>query len=121
MAAQLAKEQLALLTRHPERFQWQIPAQSDTNPFPIVQTGTEAKTANPIQAPAAMPLNEAAFQRESAVYEQFHWTAQGRFPDVNAAYCEVTVVMQWVEAGRPQMLALTSALPRFQAPAGGSK
>lgn len=121
VAAQLAREQLNTILRHPEKFQWQVPAEAGTAAFPIVVPGEDTKVGNPVQLPAVQPPNENSFQRNAAVYDKFHWMAQGRFPDANSAYCEVTVTIQWPEAVRPQMLALTSAVPRFQIPAGGSK
>jgi hypothetical protein len=40
----------------------------------------------------------------------------GRLPSLNAAYYEVTVVVRWEESARPQLLALTSSVPKFAVP-----
>lgn len=119
VAAQLAEEQLGAILRHPDQFRWEVPATASKDPFPISPMTEAAKGKNLVKAPSAMPLNDNSFQREAALYEQFSWTAQGRLPDVNAAHYEVTVVMHWAEAGQPQMLALTGAIPRFQIPSSG--
>ncbi len=121
MAARLADEQLNTLVRHPEQYQWNIPAEPNVEPFPITLAGSQGSTNNAVGQPSVMPLNQNAFRREETLYNNFHWTARGRFPNLNSAFCEVTVVVHWVESGRPQMLALTSALPRFQLPEGEGK
>lgn len=121
IAARLADEQLNTLLRHPEQYQWNLPAEPNGESFPVTLAGSPSSSKNAVGQPSVMPLNQNAFRREETLYSNFHWTAQGRFPNLNSAFCEVTVVVHWVESGRPQMLALTSALPRFQLPAGGAK
>ncbi len=121
IAARLADDQLNTLLRHPEQFQWNVPAEPNVDPFPVTLPDGQSSGKTAVGQPSVMPLNQNAFRREEALYDNFHWTAQGRFPNLNSAFCEVTVVVHWMESGRPRMLALTSAIPRFQLPAGGAK
>ncbi|HPO12091.1 MAG TPA: type II secretion system protein [Candidatus Hydrogenedentes bacterium] len=120
IAARLAEEQLNTILRSPAQFHWNIPQTPTMDPFSITAGESKDSRTNTLGLPSVMPLNQNAFNREETLYNNFRWTAQGRFPALNSAYCEVTLVVHWAEAGRPKMLALTSALPRFQLPDGGS-
>lgn len=125
VAAALAEEHLSAILRHPERFLWQKPAEAGLDQFPIAIGEDDPKAGNPVERPAAMPADEAADRNQAAMYDAFRWKAYGRLPSLSAAYYEVTVVVHWEEAGRPQLLSLTSAVPRAAADAssraGGPK
>jgi prepilin-type N-terminal cleavage/methylation domain-containing protein len=113
VAVTLAEAQLDTLVRHPEQFQWAIPAEPGEAPFPITLGDDDPKAGNPFAEPAALPADPQANAREKGLYERFRWQAQGRMPSLNAAYYEVTVSVRWKEAARPKMVALTAAVPRL--------
>jgi len=125
VAASLAEEHLSAILRHPEHFLWQKPAEPGVEQFPIALADDDPKAGNPVERPAAMPADEAADRNQAAVYDAFRWKAYGRLPSLTAAYYEVTGVIHWEEAGREQLLSLTSAVPRAAADAspraGGPK
>lgn len=111
IAAEAAQAQLALMQRTPGAFLWKLPADGGDAAFPIQLAEDDPKAGNPIGMPSALPADEAASRRASTAYEQFRWHAEGRLPK-DKAHVEVTVIVTWQDGGRPQMLALTSAVPR---------
>jgi len=121
VAAALADEQLGALLRHPEQFQWEIPAQPGQAQFPVRVSAEDPPAGNPFEAPGALPAVQAADEREQEVYRQFRWQAFGRSTDAKASYYEITVAVHWEEAGRPQVLAVTSAVPRSHVPGAGGQ
>ena len=116
VAAEIAEAKLGAILRHPERYVWLAPDSPTQEQFPVKTSPEQPRVGNPVEPPAALPVVDAARRRQETVYDNFKWQAFGRFPSPNAAYCEVTLVVHWVEAGRQRMLALTSALPRFKMP-----
>ena len=111
IAAEAAQAQLALIQRQPSGFLWKIPADGGEAPFAILLSEEDPKAGNLIALPSVLPADEAASRRASNAYEQFRWHAEGRLPK-DKAHVEVTVIVTWQDGGRPQMLALTSAVPR---------
>ncbi len=111
IAATLAEEQLSALTRQPEQFQWCVPSSPTQEHFDIRLADDDPKAGNPCELPAVLPAEERANLREEALFSGFRWKAEGRLPTPNAAWYEVTAVIHWTEGSRPQMLALTTALP----------
>lgn len=116
VASEAAQAQLALITRSPGNFLWKTPVEAAEAQFPILAAEDDPKAGNIVRPPAAMPAEEAADMRAKNDYENFRWRAFGRLPK-DKEYCEVTVVVTWKQGGRPEMLALTSALPRAAIPA----
>ncbi len=114
VATQLAEEQLADIIRSPEKYLWHVPASPDGQRFPVTAGPDDPRAGVPCGTPKAMPTLEGPHRRESVVYEQFRWRAEGRLPDPNAAYFEVTVSIHWTHAARPQMLSITSCVPRMR-------
>jgi len=112
VATQLAEEQMGDILRSPERYLWHVPVAPEGQRFPVTAGPDDPKAGVPCEAPKAMPTMETPHRRESVVYDQFRWRAEGRLPDPNAAYYEVTVSIHWTDAGRPQMLSITSCVPR---------
>lgn len=115
IAIRLAEQQIAAITHHPEQFQWNRPDTLGDTPFPISLGPDDPKSGNPFGEPSALPADLPAREREKNLYERFRWRAHGRLPFPNAPYYEVTVIVQWKEAARPKMLALTTSVPRTQA------
>lgn len=111
VAAQLAEEQLGDILRSPHRYLWRVPETPGTEPFPIMAGPDDPKAGVPCAPPSAMPTQTAPYRRETVVYDQFRWRAQGRLPDANAAFYEVTVFIHWTDAARPQMLSITACVP----------
>jgi prepilin-type N-terminal cleavage/methylation domain-containing protein len=129
VATQIAREQLQLIQQAPQDFQWHLPEAASHDPFPIQVSAEDPKLGNPVAPPAAMPVARRALARESKLYDDYRWVAFGRVPEAAAPaegqpaapelqYYEVTVVVHWKEANRPQSVALTSSVPRFAV--GGS-
>lgn len=118
VAARAAQTQLALITSAPGRFLWKLPAEDSEVQFPILAQEDDPKAGNIIDPPTAMPADEYADRNARDFFSDFRWRAFGRLPK-GREHCEVTVVITWKEAGREEMLALTSALPRHLA--GGPK
>lgn len=118
LAATAAQDQLDLILRQPGAFLWSIPESGGEESFPILATAEDPKAGVELAPPAALPADLQANERTKAAYAPFRWRAFGRLPK-DKEYCEVTVVVTWKQAGKEQMLALTSALPR--AAMGGSK
>jgi len=114
VATQLAEEQVSAILGAPGNFLWAFPEEASVDPFAIQLTEEDPPAGNLFEPPAAMPAEESAHNREESVYGKFRWQASARLPNVNSTYYEITVVVRWKEAGRQQLLALTSALPRFQ-------
>lgn len=117
LAASLAEAQLHDLLHYPGRFVWDFPSGAGLmDPFLIRLSEDEPKAGNAFDAPAILPADPSAVERESALPGRFRWQAMGRLPSLNAAFYEVTVVVQWEEAARPQLLTLTSSIPKFMIP-----
>jgi len=111
IAAEAAQAQLALIQRQPGAFLWKLPADGGETAFPILVSEEDPKAGNLIAVPAVLPAEEAASLRATNSFENFRWYAEGRLPK-DKAHIEVTVVVTWQDGGRPQQLALTSAVPR---------
>lgn len=117
LAASFAEARLNDLLRHPDRFHWEFPAETgNLNPFPIRSNEDEPKAGNVFDPPSILPAELAAVDRQVSLPGRFRWQAMGRLPSLNAAYYEVTVVVRWEESARPQLLALTSSVPKFAVP-----
>jgi len=113
IGARAAEGQMALLLGQPERFLWNFTPETGDQPFAILQGEEDPKAGVPVELPLARPADEGADRRVESAFHGFRWQAFGRFPK-GKNHCEVTVVVRWEEAGRPQSLALTSALPGFR-------
>lgn len=111
IAADAAQAQLALITRAPRSFFWEVPADGGDAQFAIKQNADDPKAGNVITPPTAMPADQVAANRAENTFSEFRWRAFGRQPK-DKEYCEVTVVVTWHEASREEMLALSSAVPR---------
>ncbi|MBI1319118.1 MAG: prepilin-type N-terminal cleavage/methylation domain-containing protein [Candidatus Hydrogenedens sp.] len=111
VALNLAEEQLAAITGAPARFVWKIPAGNpEETRFDVELTGEDPKAGNEGGLPGAMPAEPAAFRRQQAEHERFRWRAEAMLQR-GGGYYEVTVVVSWEDAARPQFLAVTSAVP----------
>lgn len=113
IAASLAEEQLVLIRNHPQGFTWPDFNALAAGEFGPVTPADPAGTAlSAADAPAAMPTDKTAFQRDENFYAQFACGSYARIPDADAGYVEIAAVIYWTEKGRPQSITLTSALPR---------
>lgn len=113
IATELAQAQLAAIVDSPEQFLWEFPEEPGRR-FPIRSAADDPPAGNPFAPPVIPPVEPDAKRRVAQRYTQFRWSAQGRLPAPGANHYEVSVVVHWEEAQRPQTLALTSAVPRLQ-------
>ncbi|MBI2423786.1 MAG: prepilin-type N-terminal cleavage/methylation domain-containing protein [Candidatus Hydrogenedentes bacterium] len=120
VAAAIAEEQLARLRMNPDQFQWQIPEPVSSEVFGIL-VPEEPPAGNEAAPGKAMPPELKAKEDTETLYQSFRWKAFGRIPEPNAAFVEVTVAVYWTQSGRPESLALSTALMRraVPVPAGG--
>ncbi len=126
IATKLAEERLAAITSAPGAFVWQVPETGEDTRFPIEVTGEDPSKGNPVAVPAAMPADPTAYRIQEDLFDRYRWEAFGKLVP-GGAYYEVTVVIRYVEQGREQLIALTSALPAaalpdaaIQAPGAGT-
>lgn len=115
IASHLAEEQMNVLLRHPDRFQWPAAEEFEKAQFPIVNPGCDKNGYSLLDRPSAAPLDTRARNRDNVLYDGFRWKAFGHFPAPEAPYCEVSVEIRWKEAGDTRAFVLTSALPRSRA------
>ncbi len=113
IAVELGQAQLAAIVDAPQQFFWEFPEESGRR-FPIRLSEEDPVAGNLFAPPVVPPIEEDAKRRTVVRYTQFRWTAQGRLPAPDANHYEVSLVVRWEEAQRPQMLSLTSAVPRFR-------
>jgi prepilin-type N-terminal cleavage/methylation domain-containing protein len=109
-AAELAETQLAAILRAPHDFVWDN--SGGTARIPLATHEKEPPGGYPVQPPAVTLVTREAQQRLAARYGQFRWAAFAELSAPDAAAYEVTVVIRWMDAGRPQTLTLTSAIAR---------
>lgn len=110
VATQAAEAQLDLIARQPRAFQWDVAAANEAGAFPVRQTADDPKAGVPITLPTAMPADEFAARRAEASFENFRWRAFAQRSKDNT-YFEITVAVTWKEAGKDNVVALTSAVP----------
>ncbi len=116
IATRLAQETLTAITASPGAFVWQTSAGVEDTRFPIEATGDDPSKGNPVALPAALPAEPVSFRIQQDLFDRYRWEAFGKLA-VGGAYYEVTVVIRYVEQGREQLVALTSALPAVAVPA----
>jgi hypothetical protein len=111
VAASLAEEQIQFLLHHPAQYDWHLETAKPGELIEVTIPGATEKH-HPCDPPGVLPVEPSASMREQNLYDAFTWQAFRQAPSADAAYMEVTVVVRWVEAGRPRLFALTSAVPR---------
>jgi prepilin-type N-terminal cleavage/methylation domain-containing protein len=113
VAAALAEEHLHAIQSNPGAYQW--PSGSEFLAGERMQVRPQGEAGEhglPVEAPSALPVDTRARTREELLYKRFSWQAQARLPEENSSHVELTVVIEWYDAGNPQSLALTSAVAR---------
>jgi hypothetical protein len=110
IAMELAEEQLAAITRNPEKFIWH--SQNSSGKFPVTLHELPPVGNYPCTPPEVKMFSNGEQIRLEQRYSQFHWYAFGQVPEKDSRAYEVTAVIYWLEAGRPQTLTLTSAVAR---------
>ncbi len=132
LAAELAETQLAAILATPEYFTWRLPADrplhalGSTALFPVTPLGSEAgpDETYPWRPPSVLPVQDAQAAQDTARYEQFRWRAfvaapggpYAAYPTPGYAYLELSVAVQWEEAGRTRQWVYTSAVPLERIP-----
>ena len=111
VAASLAEEQVQLLLHRPAQYDWHL---ETAKPGELVEVTVPnaSERYHPCDPPSVLPVEPSASMREQNLYDGFTWQAFRKTPSADAGYMEVTVVVRWIEAGRPRLFALTSAVPR---------
>jgi len=111
LAMNLAHEQLAAITTSPGAFVWELPEDgAEETRFPIELTGEDPNAGNEGGTPQAMPPEPSAYEKQIAEHEKFRWKATGRL-QAGGGYYDVIVEVRWRHQGKPQFLAITSAVP----------
>ena len=111
VAASLAEEQMQALLRNPGAYEWGLETAA---PDKLVKVSVRGKPADayPVDPPSVLPVERTASAREENLYSRFSWKAFAKLPAADAPYVEVTVTIQWTEAGRDRLFALTSNISR---------
>ena len=118
VAGTLAEEQLTAIQRQPERYQWHLPdAPAPDKRYAVTKDVVPPPEGYAFDPPGLLPADPQAARRDTTLYANFHWKAFARPLTADAAYYELTVLVTWETSGRPQSLALTSAVSRKQADA----
>lgn len=116
VASSLAEEQLLSVTRAPERFVWALGNVTPGQLVEIKPSESPESDAGHFAPPSSMPSVPAVDARERAYYDKFTWQMFAKVPEPGTPQVEVTVVVRWTEAGRDQVLALTSTVHRSKVP-----
>ena len=103
----VAEERMADLAMRPGDYQWPEAADQLVELTPAAQEASRQATA-----PATTPAYPSAADREAQFYSRFTWKAFVRYPAETPGTCEVTVVVNWEQDGKPQSASLTTLLPR---------
>lgn len=114
VAANIAESKLSMIVRHPDRMVWEFERRDSHGRIPLLVDLEDPPAGNRVDLPLAMPADESAHAREKNFYQDFRWSAFAE-NEQGASYYVVSVVVRWEEAGRERSLALTSALPAFEA------
>jgi len=110
VAAELAETQLAAILRTPQDFVWDN--SRGTTRFPVTMPEKEPAGGYPVQPPAVTLITREAQRKLAGRYGQFRWSAFAQLTAPDADAYEVTVVIRWDDAKRPQTLTLSSAVAR---------
>jgi len=113
VASGLAQDQLEAMVQDPGRFFWDFEERQEDGLFPVRQEPGDPVVGNRFTLPAAMPLDQRAHRAQSSFYGRYRWLAFGRLAEPDATHYELSVLVHWVEAGRPDSLVLTASVPRF--------
>jgi len=103
----LAEERMADLAMRPGDYQWPEAADQLAELSPVAQEASRQASA-----PATSPAYPSAAEREAQFYGRFTWKAFVRYAETPPGTCEVTVVVNWEQDGKPQSVSLTTLLPR---------
>lgn len=114
VAATLAEEQLLAVCQSPGLYTWNL---GDPGQLVEVVPTTDDPGMRAFSAPslAEMPKSDAD------LYQGFSWRVFAKLPSQDAAYVEVTVAVDWNEAGRDKTFALTSTIARSLTVATGTQ
>lgn len=118
IAASLAESALNDILRNPAGFEWNLPTDGNAANFTLAPVSEVTPERLRFVAPSAMPADPKSHKRETGLYEQFRWSAFGRLPEADSGHIEVTAVVEWVQNGRRDSVALSSAIPRAQVESG---
>ncbi len=114
VAASLAEEQLQALRQHPGAFQWPEPDAAAGTLVEVTAKDTSDPEWRSFKPPSVLPTNPRQSAREKDVYSAFSWQAFATNSAANPGQLDLTVVVRWTEAGRPRLLALTTAILRSE-------
>lgn len=109
-AMALAEERMADISMRPGNYQWPDAADQLTELTP--PGGESEGVASEATPPTTKPTYPQAGDREAGFYSRFSWKTFVRYADAPPGTCEVTVVVNWEQDGKPQSVSLTSLLPR---------
>ena len=112
VASQLAEEALNDILSQPSKFHWVKSDDARNVEYAVTASPESATLWTPVASPYRLPEDSAAQEREVNLYEGFEWRAFGRLPSPDAAFAELSVHVQWHEAGKRRGFVLTSAVPR---------
>ena len=117
IALDLAEAHLAAILRTPGDYQWKDPG--DAASFIIESPQGKARPQGyPCHPPQVTLITRSNQDKLAGRYAKFTWTALARTPQEDTAVYEVRVLIRWMDEGRPQVLSLTSALPKTLATGG---
>ncbi len=82
-----------------------------------VEPANDDDGPSPVEPPSTKPTTEKSDLRESDMFGRYGYEVYGKVLSEGAKHVEVTVVISWKERerGRPEMVTLTSAMPRSAA------
>jgi len=111
VASQIAEEYMAELQMNPGQFVWPN-FDGEAGNLLEVKLLDEESPLMLVAQPSAMPIGEAAYNRESSLYNNFNWVAFARIHDEQSNFVEVVVRVDWDYQSRPYHFYLPSVVPR---------
>lgn len=120
IAVGVAEEQLGLIMREPSNFVWDYANPDSAGFFRIRAAADDPRAGVVAPLPKATLPADAAFQRESIVFNQFRWKAIGKLAE-RGNFHEVTVDVHWEQAGKAQSITISGAVPRGRVEPGWSE
>lgn len=120
VAVAIAEEQLGLMMREPGLFVWDYGNPNAEGYFRIRAEENDPRAGVVAALPKATIPEDAAFKRESVVFDQFRWKAIGKL-GARGLFHEVTVAVHWTQAGKGESITMTGAVPRGRVEPGWSE
>lgn len=120
VAASLAQDRLLDLVQNPSGYYWGGLAGLEPGTqqqIPLISTSPESEPELRSHIfsdskPGTIPYDKAGSKREVNFYDKFRWRAYAEAPTLDASYITVTVAVSWIQNGKDELFALTSALAR---------